>query len=280
MTQRNDSRDAKKDPPTEPALDEFLDIAGHELRNPLSAMKGQVQLIQRRLRREEGRERDLADLAKVLFQIERLNIEVEIYVAAAHIAKRRLKVLPEPVDLVPIVERLVGIYAAGTAGHAIAFACTTECIFGKFDKRRIEQALGVLLNNALKYSPSGEVVVRLGAEQGRARLEVLDRGVGVPTGERARIFQPYTHGSNVENAGPGLGLYVARALVKRHGGRLGVKPRPGGGSIFCIELPAQLAGADGTPRISSESAGRRAAAPQEDRQPTAGPAGADGDTRS
>jgi signal transduction histidine kinase len=187
----------------QPALDQFLDIAGHELRNPIAALKGQVQLLQRRLRREEGRERDLADLDKILYQIERLNTEVDIYLAAAHIAKRRLKVLTESANLVPLVRRLVGIYAAGTAGYAISLECADESILCAFDKRRVEQALGVLLNNALKYSPSGEILVRLGAENGVVRLEVLDHGVGVLAKERAKIFQRYTHGSNVEHAGAG-----------------------------------------------------------------------------
>jgi len=258
-----------KNATAQPDLDRFLDIAGHELRNPIAALKGQVQLLQRRLRKADGRERDLADLDKMLYQIERLNAEVDIYLAAAHIAKRRLKVLPEPLDLVTIVERLVGIYAAGAAGHAISLDCSAECIFGKYDKRRIEQALGVLLNNALKYSPSGEILVRLGAENGIARLEVLDHGVGVPPKERARIFQQYTHGSNVENAGAGLGLYVARVLIRRHGGRMGVQPRPDadGGSIFWIELPAQLAGADqGDSRVTAELLAIGVAAPREERR--------------
>lgn len=256
-----------KDATAQPDLDQFLDIAGHELRNPIAALKGQVQLLQRRLRKAEGRERDLADLDKMLYQIERLNTEVDIYLAAAHIAKRRLKVLPEPMDLVMIVERLVGVYAAGAAGHAISLECSAECILGKYDKRRIEQALGVLLNNALKYSPSGQILVRLGAESGIARLEVLDHGVGVPVKERARIFQQYTHGSNVENAGVGLGLYVARVLIRRHVGRIGVQPRPDGGSIFWIELPALLSGTgEGDPRVTAERLAFSVAAPREERQ--------------
>lgn len=219
------------------ALDQFLDIAGHELRIPITALKGKVQLMQRRLRREGGRERDLDDLDKIAYQIERLTHEVDIYLAAAHIAEHRLIVQPEMADLAAVVARLVGIYAAGTAGHAVRYESDVAELPGRFDKRRIEQALGVLLANALKYSPSGEIIVRLAEEEGMARLEVLDRGIGVPARERGRIFQRYVHGSNVENAGAGLGLYVARELVRRQGGHLGVRARPEGGSIFWVELP-------------------------------------------
>lgn len=226
-----------KDTSAPSALDQFLDIAGHELRIPITALKGQVQLMQRRLRRESGRERDLVDLDKMAYQVERLTLDVDIYLAAAHIAEHRLKVHPEPADIVAVLARLVGIFSAGTAGHAVRFECAFESLPGMLDKRRVEQVGGILLANALKYSPDGEVVVCLGAQGDIARVEVLDRGVGVPARERARIFQRYTHGSNVENSGAGLGLYVARELVRRQGGRIGVRPRSGGGSVFWFELP-------------------------------------------
>jgi signal transduction histidine kinase len=242
----------------QPPLDQFLDIVGHELRNPITALRGQVQLLQRRLKRESGRERDLADLDKVLYQVERLNTEVDIFLAAAHIAERRLQVVPDTADLVAIVTRVAGIYAAGTAGHTISLECAQDAIFGAFDKRRVEQILGVLLQNALKYSPTGEVQVHLEGENGTARVEVLDRGVGVPPAERARIFQRYTHGSNVEHAGAGLGLFVARELVRKHGGRIGVRARPGGGSIFWVELPARLSAvASVSPQVRSQEQGAR-----------------------
>jgi signal transduction histidine kinase len=221
------------------ALDAFLDVAGHELRIPITALKGQVQLMQRRLRREVGRERDLADLDKIAYQVERLTHEVDIYLAAAHIAERRLIVQPELGDLAAVVARLVGIYSAGAAGHVVRLESSIESLPGVFDKRRAEQALGVLLANALKYSPSGEVVVRLRERNGAALLEVLDRGVGVLAKDRKHIFARYGRGSNIENAGAGLGLYVARELVTRQGGHIGVRARPEGGSIFWIELPLQ-----------------------------------------
>ncbi len=200
------------------ALDEFLDVAGHELRIPITALKGQVQLMQRRLRREGGHERDLADLDKIAYQVERLTHEVDIYLAVAHIAEHRLIVQPDVGDIAAVVARLVGIYSAGTAGHVVRLESSVGSLPGIFDKRRVEQALGVLLANALKYSLSGEVVVRLRERNGAALLEVLDRGMGVLAKDRKRIFTQYGRGSNVENAGAGLGLFVARELVTRQGG--------------------------------------------------------------
>jgi signal transduction histidine kinase len=223
------------------ALDDFLDVAGHELRIPLTAMKGRLQLLQRRLRREQEsgqeRARDLADLDLIAYQIERLNHELDLYLAAAHIAQGRLQVAPEPVDMVAIVERLTRVYAAGATAHSVRFERMDESLPGIWDRRRVELALGVLLGNALKYCSGGEVVVRLRPQAEGVRIAVQDRGIGVPPRDRRTIFEPYTHGSNVENYGVGLGLYVARAVVRKHGGRMGVRPRAGGGSIFWIELP-------------------------------------------
>jgi len=242
-----------RDSAAQGALDEFIDIAGHELRIPITAMKGQVQLMQRRLRKDAGRERDLADLDKIAYQIERLNQELDVYLAAAHITKRRLEIHPEPGDLVAIVERVAAIYARGSAAHTVRFESAEGSIAGEWDRRRIEQVLGVLIGNALKYSPAGEVVVRIAGGEGAARIEVADRGVGVPTGERTKIFEAYTQGSNVENGGVGLGLYVARAIMRKHAGRLGVRARPGGGSVFWIELPPRrIAGEGHEPRTLPE----------------------------
>jgi signal transduction histidine kinase len=230
-----------RNPIGQSTLDHFIDVAGHDLRIPITALKGQVQLMQRRLRKDGGRERDLADLDKIAYQIERLNQELDIYLAAAHISKRRFEVHPEPGDLVAIAERVANIYARGSSAHLVRFEAAREHIPGEWDRRRIEQALGVLISNALRYSAGGEVLLRVALEGDQARIEVADRGVGVPPGERAKIFEAYTQGSNVENGGVGLGLHVARAIAKKHGGRIGVRARPGGGSVFWIELPLEQA---------------------------------------
>jgi signal transduction histidine kinase len=79
--------------------------------------------------------------------------------------------------------------------------------------------------------------VRLAREEDVVRVEVADRGIGVLPAERSRIFQAYERGSNAENAGAGLGLYVARETIRRHGGRMGVHSRSGGGSVFWFTVP-------------------------------------------
>ncbi len=231
--------------PSAVAAVDFFDLAGHELRAPMTALKGQAQLLQRRLRREEGRERDVADLDKILFQVDRLNHQVGELLDATHLNQRRLTLAPVAFDLGPCVQRIVAECVAGADATVLHFAPTTEPLVGQWDRLRIEAVIRELLFNALKYG-GDEIVVRLTREPGQgasgdqARIEVEDHGIGVPAAERRAIFAERVRGSNAEQAGVGLGLYVAREIVRRHHGQIGVRPRgPRGirGSVFWVTLP-------------------------------------------
>lgn len=217
--------------------EDFLDLAGHELRTPITALRGQAQLLQRRLRAQPDRAADAETVDKMMYQIERLNSELDVYLDAAHIFQRKFELLPLECDLVAVARKLVDTYAAGVSTHIIRLETECEEIVGVWDRKRLHMALAALLSNAVKYSGNSEVVVRMQVTGPHARVEVHDEGAGVPTAERYRIFAPYAHGSNVAHAGAGLGLFVTRAIVKRHQGRLGVRARPGGGSIFWLTLP-------------------------------------------
>lgn len=218
-------------------IGEFLDLAGHELRGPITTLKGQAQLFRRRLVRKADREADVADLNRMLYQVERLEHEVDVYLEAARIQRRRVRLMPELCDLTELARKLVELYTHGAAGAAISLDADAPALFGFWDKRRLRLALSVLLGNAVKYGGENEVVVRIRQVEGTARVEVLDRGIGIPTKERGAVFKAYTTGSNAENSGVGLGLFVARELARKHHGRVGVQARGGGGSMFWLELP-------------------------------------------
>lgn len=224
------------------SLDDFLDLAGHELRIPITALKGQLQLLQRRLRKQEGRATELAELDRMLYQVERLNHQLGVFLDTTHISQKRMQLLPGMCDLVPLAQRVSALYAVGAPGHEVHLEVAPDALaqglVGHWDRLRVEAALGELLGNALKYSPEGEIVVRLSRENGQARVEVEDAGMGVPAADRARIFQPYAHAANAENAGVGLGLYATRAAIRKMGGKIGVRSRRGGkGSVFWFTLP-------------------------------------------
>ena len=215
---------------------EFLDLAGHDLRLPITALKGQIQLMQRRLSRRADRESELNDLGKMLYQIERLNHGLEVFLEEARFQQKRLELFLVECDLVAVAQRIVGIYAAGCPGYDIRLETELDALPGIYDRMRVELLLSIFLSNAVKYSPGGEVLVRIAPHAIGARFEVSDQGIGVPSAERFRIFEAYQHGSNVENAGIGLGLHLAREITRMHRGRIGVRARRGGGSTFWFAL--------------------------------------------
>jgi two-component system CheB/CheR fusion protein len=205
---------------------------------PLTALKGQLQLMQRRLRRDPEREDDLTDLAKMLYQLERLNHQLDVFLAATHIQQHRYTLLLAPCNIVPLLRRLVTLYAGGMTQHAIQFQTDVDELIGEWDQRRIEETVEALLSNALKYSDGGEIRVSLSERQGVAHVEVQDEGIGVPAKERTAIFNAYMTGSRAESVGVGLGLYVAKQAVRRQHGRIGVRSLARQqGSVFWFDLP-------------------------------------------
>jgi signal transduction histidine kinase len=176
----------------------------------------------------------------MLYQIGRLEHELDVYVEAARLLSGRFRLQVELVDLVVLARRMVELQRKGAAEDVLRFEVADTELIGEWDRKRMQLALSVLLSNAAKYGLGRDAVLRLAATSGGARAEVEDRGIGVPTAERRGIFGPYITGGNVENAGLGLGLYVAREIVKRHGGRIGMRARRGGGSLFWIEVPLSV----------------------------------------
>lgn len=219
------------------AVTEFLDLAGHELRGPITSLKGQAQLFRRRLARQPGRETDLADVNKMLYQIERLEHELDVYLEAARLQRHRVRLMPEMCDLVDLARKLVELYAQSASSASIRMESDSPTLFALCDKRRVRLALGVLLANAVKYGGDSDVLVRVLQAGEAARIEVLDGGIGVPTDERSAIFEAYATGSNAENSGIGIGLYVARELARKHHGTVDVRARDDGGSVFWLEIP-------------------------------------------
>jgi signal transduction histidine kinase len=221
----------------ERAFVHFLDLAGHDLRNPITVLKSQVQLLQRRLNRDGDRENDLHDLSRMAYQIERLTTGLDTYLEAARISQGRFFLVPDSVDLTALARRVVSIYGAASRAHTLSISAPDAPIVANWDPSRVELALSILLANALKYSSGGDVHVTVKQTKSDARVAVTDSGVGIPAGEEQAVFEEYAHGSNVENAGIGLGLFVAREILRRHGGTIGVDTPASGGASFWFTLP-------------------------------------------
>jgi two-component system CheB/CheR fusion protein len=197
-----------------------------------------MQLMQRRLRRDPAREDDLTDLVKMLYQVQRLNHQLDVFLAATHLQQHRYTVFPASCDIVPVLRRLVLLYSGGMTHHTIHLHTEVGKLVGEWDQRRVEEAIEALFSNALKYSDGGNIEVSLSERQGVAHVEVEDEGIGVPTKERSAIFNAYTTGTRAESVGIGLGLYVAKQAIRRQHGRIGVRSLGRGeGSVFWFDLP-------------------------------------------
>lgn len=221
----------------------FMDVASHELRSPLTALSGTAQILQRRLRRDPARAADSADLDKILYHTARLANQVDVFLAAAHLAQNRFEIVPTECDAVAAVRRVTNVFAAASRGRAITFTSDAGELPTEADRKRLEELATILLNNAVKFSARGDISISLTHTPASLRVEVADHGIGVPATERERIFEPYVRGSNNATNSPGLGLYVARAIAERHGGTIGVRPHEGSGSVFWFELPRRPVGA-------------------------------------
>ena len=227
--------------------DDFLSIASHELRTPLTALKGQVQLAERRLRR--GTVAQVPELIEQAErQVDRLTKLVNTLLDVSRIVGGRFALETEPVPLRPLLAHAVELTRAAEPGRSIELLLpdTSPILMGDAD--RLELVFINLLENARKYSPADTTIhVRLEARDETVTVSVRDEGVGIPPEEQARIFERFRRASNIDPgiAGMGLGLYIAHEIVRAHGGQLGVESTPGAGSTFRVTLPRLRDGADG-----------------------------------
>lgn len=229
--------------------DEFLSIAAHELKTPLTSLLGYAQVLQRRLQRE-GRlqPRDQHALNMVISQSRRLNDMVCSLLDISRIQAGQLNIRRAAMDLCALVRRLALELAPTLDKHRIEFDCPDEGAWIEGDELRLEQALQNLLQNAIKYSPDGGAIrVSVRGEGAWARITVADEGIGIPAAAQPHLFQRFYRAGNVEAqsiSGIGIGLFVVKEIVGLHGGTIAFESTEGQGSSFTISLPRPLADAE------------------------------------
>jgi signal transduction histidine kinase len=222
--------------------DEFLSVASHELKTPLTPLSIKLQTLQRELLAQApmpNRERSLSHLEVAQRQVKKLVELVDDLLDVSRIGAGLLELHPTRVDLAALVREVVRRFEpeAAKVGCALELEAPSP-VMGWVDPRRFEHVLDNLLSNALKYGSGKPVQVRLEALGPHARLTVRDQGIGIPAGAIERIFHRFERAvSGRHYGGLGLGLYITRRIIEASGGTVAASSVPGEGALFTVELP-------------------------------------------
>lgn len=224
------------------AREEFVSIAAHELRAPLTALDVQVQALRRGLARDRLEPKRLSrGLDLSARQCQRLARLIDNLLDLSRVSAGKLVLEREPVDLTELAVELVHRYEERFAEAGCeATLSTNGPVTGVWDQLRIEQVLTNLLTNAIKYAPGAPIEVAVDTDGAWARLSVRDHGPGISPADRARIFAPFQRASG--NHAPqslGLGLYISRQIIESHGGTVEVSAAEGQGTTFVVRLPRE-----------------------------------------
>jgi signal transduction histidine kinase len=225
--------------------DDFLSIVSHELRTPLTSIQGYSQLLEGRLRGErDGESKEMAHLRVIRSQVGRMRRLVDDLLDVSRIDRRGgVSIEPVDFDLADEVREAavrVGREHADRAIEVVAAAAIPV----HADRDRLDQVLTNLLENAVKYSPDGGPI-RVTAERrgGEAEVRVADTGVGIPAEHRENVFERFYQADGDAGrrrfGGLGLGLYISRAIIDAHGGRIWAAANvdAGSGSVFGFRIP-------------------------------------------
>ncbi len=218
---------------------DLFEMIVHELRAPLTVIRGQAQLALRHVGRSPERERSAIDSAIV--QADRMAQMISALLDHARLVSNGLSLKVVPFDLVGAVVEAIARHEYG-ATPRISLQRPAGGVRVRGDPDRIAQILDNLLNNAIKYSaPEDPIEVSVTTLGREAQVRIADHGVGVPADERERLFTPFYRTSRTRDVpGTGLGLHIGKLLAERHGGRLWLEASSDEGSVFAFALPVAL----------------------------------------
>jgi PAS domain S-box-containing protein len=222
------------------AREEFLSVAAHELKTPVTSLQGYSQLVLRRLRKGElpDAERVTQAMSNIEKQAQKLSRLVVNLLDITRIYNAQLMLERQLVDLVPILNNVVELVRNGTDRHTfpINMPPTLELTV---DPLRMEQVFTNLLDNAVKYSPNGgEVRIDVTVGEDDVEIAITDNGVGVPPDQRDKLFDRFYRAQNDRYfQGLGLGLYISHEIIVLHGGELSAEFPEQGGTRMIVRVP-------------------------------------------
>lgn len=222
--------------------DDFIGVASHELKTPVTSMKTYTQVLKRKFEKQ-GNFSAAASLAKIDNQINKLSVLIADLLDVTRTQSGNLNLRPEKFDVDGLIREVVENMQLTTQKHTISIKGKAAVqIFA--DRDRTSQVLINFLSNAIKYSPNGDsIIVHVKADKKEIVVGVQDFGIGIPSDKIDRIFERFMRvsGPYMETfSGLGLGLYISSDIIKRQKGRIWVKSRKNHGSTFYFSLPINL----------------------------------------
>ncbi|WP_437852557.1 AAA family ATPase [Sorangium sp. So ce363] len=229
--------------------EEFLSVASHELRTPMTSLTLALQAMLKAGRAagplESSTLRNRIELAHA--QGQRLNRLIDELLEVSQIDTNELPLDLAEVDLAAVVREVVTRLELNLARAGCAVSIHDEGpAVGFWDRSRLDQVVTNLLSNAIKFGASKPVEIHIGHDAGISRLVVKDHGIGIETAQTARIFERFARAVSTRHyGGLGLGLYISRSIVQAHGGSIRVESQLGEGAAFTVELPCSGPRKDG-----------------------------------
>ncbi len=224
--------------------DDFLSIAAHELKTPLTSLQLHIQGLQTQLKNPErvSPEKLTNKLESANAQTQRMGRLVNDLLDISRIAQGQLHIKREDVDLVQVVRGTLerSREALASAQCPVELRAPATPLVGCWDAMRLEQVVSNLLTNAMKYGAGKPIEVTVEASAHQVRLRVRDHGIGIAEEDRARIFERFERAVSVRHYGGfGIGLWIVREIIQALGGNVEVESTPGQGSTFTVTLPLQ-----------------------------------------
>jgi signal transduction histidine kinase len=215
--------------------DEFIGLASHELKTPLTSIQGYLQILNNDM--SEGRRKEF--LRRTSQQVKKLNNLVSDLLDISKIEAGKLQFNPEPFDLCEVVRDAIELITYSNNTHTIRLQMELKELILTGDSQRIEQVILNLLTNAIRYAPASfEIDVYVLEENGLAKVGVRDRGIGIPDDKLNEIFSRFYRVTEDKNvSGLGLGLYLSQQIIDRHHGRIWAESKHREGSVFYFTLP-------------------------------------------
>ena len=217
--------------------DEFIGLASHELKTPVTSINGYLQIIEKEMNPED---RVFSFINKARAQVGKLSGLISDLLDVSKIQTGQLPLTLAKFDLVPVLKEVCEVMQQTNRTHELKLVYPEKPLLVYADQQRIEQVIINLISNSVKYSPGKDsIVIRAGISGSDIQVSVMDFGIGIPADQHDQIFSRFYRVANSAQhiSGLGIGLYISYEIVYRHNGKMWLESEPGKGSTFFFSLP-------------------------------------------